>query len=225
MPNLAVDDYWKERKARNPGRNDGRRQSPNYFLAIQITEEEIIQKVKEIQDIILDKERNLSHAMIDIPTLHLTLGVYYLGDRASVLQAAESLNRFHDKLKVSDFAPPSFTVSTLGNFNHKVVFASFADDQGLKDLNTLARDVKKSLEDDGLFTTDDKFNPHITICKMSRDMPRLRRLGIKRIEPSHYEEKKYTYFGKQTAGGIQLCSMVEPRSESGYYHIEHEIKF
>ncbi|XP_056010585.1 A-kinase anchor protein 7-like isoform X6 [Ostrea edulis] len=140
-------------------------------------------------------------------------------------RAAESLNRFHDKLKVSDFAPPSFTVSTLGNFNHKVVFASFADDQGLKDLNTLARDVKKSLEDDGLFTTDDKFNPHITICKMSRDMPRLRRLGIKRIEPSHYEEKKYTYFGKQTAGGIQLCSMVEPRSESGYYHIEHEIKF
>lgn len=50
-------------------------------------------------------------------------------------------------------------------------------------------------------------------------------LGVRRIEPSHYEEKMSTHFGEQVVRGIQLCSMDKPKSDSGYYHVEHEIKF
>ncbi|XP_061164117.1 A-kinase anchor protein 7-like [Saccostrea echinata] len=200
-------------------------QSPNYFLAIQVTDIEIKQNVREIQNFILEKEKNLSHAMVEIESLHLTLGVYHLEDQERVAQAAKALDRFHSELKISDFTPPSLNVSDVGHFNHKVLFASVTEDKGLKDLNNLVKDVRKSLETNGFSTADNRYTPHITISKMSKNMPKLRKLGIKRIEPTHYEEKKTVYFGRQTVEGIQLCSMDEPKSESGYYHVEHEIKF
>ncbi|XP_062593892.1 A-kinase anchor protein 7-like [Saccostrea cucullata] len=240
---------------------------PNHFLAIQVTDKKIKQNVRELQNVILEKEKHLSHAMVKTERLHLTLGVYHLEDQERVAQAAEALDRFHSKLNISDFTPPSLNVSMVGHFNHQVLFASVTEDEGLDVFNNLVNYVKKSLETltgirriepthyeekkttyfgkqtaesiqlcsmtkpmtesgyyhtDGFVATDDRYTPHITIGKMST---KLRKLGIRRIEPTHYEEKKTTYFGKQTAESIQLCSMTKPMTESGYYHVEHEIRF
>lgn len=202
-----------------------KRESPNYFLAIQITEDEIKQNVREIQEIILAKEENLSTAMIGIDTLHLTLGVYYLEDGWSIIQIKRALDKFHSQLKAADFVPPRLNVSSLGHFNHKVLYASLEEDQGLEELNTLVNGVRTSLENDGVFTTDKRYTPHVTITKMSKDMHRLRKLGVSKINPSHYEEKRTAYFGQQVVKSIQLCAMDEPKNESGYYYVEHEIKF
>ncbi|XP_062610997.1 A-kinase anchor protein 7-like [Saccostrea cucullata] len=198
------------------------KQRPDHFLAIQVTDKQIKQNVRELQNVILEKEKHLSNAMVKTDSLHLTLGVYHLEDEERVAQAAEALDRFHSKLKISDFTPPCLNVSMVGHFRHQVLFASVARDDGLDVLNNLVKDVKKSLETDGFVATDDRYTPHITIGKMST---KLRKLGIRRIEPTHYEEKKTTYFGKQTAESIQLCSMTKPMTESGYYHVEHEIRF
>ncbi|XP_061164116.1 A-kinase anchor protein 7-like [Saccostrea echinata] len=214
-----------QEEQREKKRKKEKKPAPNYFLAVQVTEEEIKQNVREIQKVILEKEKNLSHAMVKTESLHLTLGVYHLEDQDRVAQAVEALDRFHSKLKISNFTPPSLNVSDVGHFKHKVLFASVTEDKGLEDLNTLVKDVRKSLETDGFSTADNRYTPHITISKMSKNMPKLRKLGIKRIEPTHYEEKKTVYFGRQTIESIQLCSMDEPKSESGYYHVEHEIKF
>lgn len=202
-----------------------KRESPNYFLAIQITEDEIKQNVREIQEIILAKEENLSTAMIGIDTLHLTLGVYYLEDGFSIIQIKRALDKFHSQLKAADFVPPCLKVSTLGHFNHKVLYASLEENQGLEELNTLVNGVRTSLENDGVYTADDRYTPHVTISKMSKDMYRLRKLGVSRIDPSHYQEKRTAYLGQQVVKSIQLCAMNVPKTESGYYYVEHEIMF
>uniref|UniRef100_K1RAB7 A-kinase anchor protein 7 isoform gamma n=1 Tax=Magallana gigas TaxID=29159 RepID=K1RAB7_MAGGI len=144
----------------------------------------IKRNVREIQEIILAKEENLSTAMIGIDTLHLTLGVYYLEDG-------------------------------FRHFNHKVLYASLEENQGLEELNTLVNGVRTSLENDGVFTADDRYTPHVTISKMSKDMNRLRKLGVSRIDPSHYQEKRTAYFGQQVVKSIQLCAMNVPKTESG----------
>ncbi|XP_078324381.1 A-kinase anchor protein 7-like isoform X3 [Crassostrea virginica] len=201
------------------------RQPPNYFLAIQITEEEIKQNIKMIQNILLEKEEKLSSAMVEVASLHLTLGVYYLEDGWDVLQITRALDKFHKQLMVAEFVPPRLTVSALGHFRHKVLFASLAENEGLEKLNSLVNDVRTFLKENDVFPTDERYTPHITITKMSKDTPKLRKLGVRRIEPSHYEEKMSTHFGEQVVRGIQLCSMDKPKSDSGYYHVEHEIKF
>ena len=50
-------------------------------------------------------------------------------------------------------------------------------------------------------------------------------VGIRKIEPSLYEELTDTTFGKQTVTGLQLCSMFLPKDAQGYYHVEQELQF
>ncbi|XP_061164118.1 A-kinase anchor protein 7-like [Saccostrea echinata] len=127
------------------------------------------------------------------------------------------MNRFQDKLR--NFSPLTLTVSTMGNFEDQVVYAAVTDNQRLNDL---VEDLRESFQRCGFLVTDERFNPHVTICKITA---RSRERGINRIEPSYYQEKTSAYFGQQDAKSIQLCSMAKPKSESGYYHVEHEIYF
>lgn len=194
------------------------RSNPNYFLAIQITNEEIKQNVRTIQEIVQARDRSLSTMMESIGTLHLTLGLYDFKDTDSVSRCKDALDRFHRRLMSENFVPPRLTVSKLGHFYNKVLFAALEDNEGLEDLKSLTDYVRGSLSRDGIWTTDDRFTPHVTICKIPRN-------STKTIDPSCYGGRGSTYFGRQTVESIQLCSMHKPKAASGYYHIEHEIRF
>lgn len=192
--------------------------NPNYFLAIQITNEEIKQNVRAIQKTVQARDRSLSSMMESVETLHLTLGLYYFKDARSVSRCKAALDRFHGQLRSENFVPPRLTVSKLGHFYNKVLFAALEDNEGLEDLKILKDDVRGSLSRDGIRTTDDRFSPHVTNCKIPRN-------SSKTIDPSCYDGMQSTYFGRQTIESIQLCSMQKPKTESGYYHIDHEIRF
>ncbi|XP_062593896.1 A-kinase anchor protein 7-like isoform X3 [Saccostrea cucullata] len=191
-------------------------QSPNYFLAIQVSDEKIKQNIQEVQSFMRAKNRNLSNTMESLDTLHITLGLYCL-ENEEVSEAKRALEGFQSSL--SNFSPLTFTVSTIGNFGDQVIFAAMTENQRLKNL---VEALRGSFQNRGLLVTDERFNPHVTICKITG---RSRDRGIYGINPSDYREKASTYFGKQHARSIQLCSMAKPRSESGYYHVEKEIYF
>lgn len=188
---------------------------PNYFLAIQITVEEIKRNVRAVQEAVVARDGSLSSTMEAIETLHLTLGLYYLKDGQSVLRCRAALDRFHGRLRAENFVPPRLTVRDLGNFCNKVLYAALEENQGLEDLKN---DVGKSLSRDGIRTTEDRFTPHVTLCKIPRNSSSI-------IDPASYGGLQFTYFGRQTVESIQLCSMQKPKTESGYYHIDQEIRF
>lgn len=190
----------------------------NYFLAIQITDKEIKQNIRTIQETIQARDGSLSSMMESIETRHLTLGLCDLKDKQTVSGCKAALDRFHEQLRSENYVPPRLTVLRLGHFNDKVLFAALEDNEGLQDLKILKDDVRGSLSRDGIRTTDDRFSPHVTICKIPRN-------SSKTIDPSCYDGMQSTYFGRQTIESIQLCSMQKPKTESGYYHIDHEIRF
>lgn len=190
----------------------------NYFLAIQITDKEIKQNIRTIQETIKARDGSLSSRMESIETLHLTLGLYYFDDARSVSKCKAALDRFQTRLRSENFVPPRLTVSKLGHFDDKVLFAALDDNEGLEDLKILTDNVRRSLSRDGIRTTDDRFSPHVTICKIPKR-------NSQTIDPSCYDGMQSTYFGRQTIESIQLCSMQKPKTESGYYHIDHEIRF
>ena len=47
--------------------------------------------------------------------------------------------------------------------------------------------------------------------------------GVKKVSPSLYERYSKRHFGVQTVMSLQLCSMMKPKDEAGYYHVEHAV--
>lgn len=47
-----------------------------------------------------------------------------------------ALDRFHGQLRSENFVPPRLTVSKLGHFYNKVLFAALEDNEGLEDLKS-----------------------------------------------------------------------------------------
>ncbi|XP_062593894.1 A-kinase anchor protein 7-like isoform X1 [Saccostrea cucullata] len=196
-------------------------QSPNYFLAIQVSDEKIKENVQEVQSFMKKKNMNLSYTMNNLDTLHITLGLYR-PENDEISEAKKALEEFQGSLNT--FSPLTFTVSTIESFqdqedpdDHDVVYAAVTDNQILKDL---VGALRKSFQKRDLFVTDKGFVSHVTICRITA---RSRERGITRIDPSYYREKASTDFGKQHAKSIQLCSMG--KQKSGYYHVEKEIYF
>nr|XP_033795070.1 A-kinase anchoring protein 7 isoform X5 [Geotrypetes seraphini] len=44
--------------------------------------------------------------------------------------------------------------------------------------------------------------------------------GLKKIDPSLYEDFKNHYFGDETVTNLDLCSMLKKKQPNGYYHCE-----
>ncbi|KAH0617806.1 hypothetical protein JD844_016409 [Phrynosoma platyrhinos] len=55
-----------------------RKDVPNYFVAIPITSEQILDKIEDVQELIFIKEPNLFKALIPVQTIHLTIIVAHL---------------------------------------------------------------------------------------------------------------------------------------------------
>lgn len=47
-----------------------------------------------------------------------------------------ALDRFHEQLRSENYVPPRLTVSRLGHFNDKVLFAALENNEGLEDLKS-----------------------------------------------------------------------------------------
>jgi len=77
-------------------------------------------------------------------------------------------------------------------------------------------EIVKTTFEEHLFPTEDKpFNPHLTIAKLSKDVP-----SIRSINPYLYQKYNDFTFGTEVVQGIELLAMSRlADEEDGYYKV------
>ncbi|XP_074655197.1 A-kinase anchor protein 7-like [Tubulanus polymorphus] len=200
---------------------------PNYFVALQVTNPRIHTALSDVQAQILAKCPEIKEAMVDIKTLHVTVMVLF------VEKSEESLNRLKTAMDNcqsridQELGGQSLeiTFKGLGNFKHNVLFASPVENENLLRLTKTAECIIAEFEAQNIHSTDGDrkdFKPHLTILKLSKSLAKLKKKGIKRIEPELYAEFVDADFGEDVFKSIQLCEMKRD-DETGYYRIAYEV--
>ncbi|KAK6188432.1 hypothetical protein SNE40_004607 [Patella caerulea] len=207
------DQEFKKTETKNQGKKRKRKEKmnaekvekiyPTHFIALQIKDEEIHEKVKDLQFKLLKRNAKYRKAVVSHEKLHVTLMVFHLIEE-NMDQAKLALNSAATEIIKMFRQPLHLTVQGLGHFNNKVLFAIGENQM----LNKIAEIVEESMASCGIFSTDtrSKFKPHVTVMKLSQD-PKLYRQGIRKIDPVIWEDYKDTKFGSDCITSLQICLM------------------
>ncbi|XP_073673018.1 A-kinase anchor protein 7 isoform X2 [Garra rufa] len=199
---------------------------PNYFVSVPITNPEIKQVVKDVQEVVLEKDSRLSRALIPVDTLHITLLVTHLSTQEQIDLAASTLSELESPLnallKGQRLILP---FCGIGHFKQEVAFVQITEGEHLTKLTLMAESVRQAFEEQGIASGDDKaFKPHLTFLKLSR-APKLRKQGVKKLDPALFSEFEGRVFGDECVCRLDLCSMLKKKSADGYYHREKSVSF
>ncbi|XP_028922625.1 uncharacterized protein LOC103171503 [Ornithorhynchus anatinus] len=209
----------KEKQSKKPTR-----ETPNYFVAIPIRNDQILNKIEDVQELIYTKDPELLKALIPVQTLHITLTVVHLGTDQDVQKAISALEQ--SKAKVDALLqgkPLNLTFRGIGQFNNQVIYVKMSGEEQ-QILSKIADVVESSFREMSVDITGGKdFKPHLTFLKLSK-APVLRRKGYRKISLDLYKEYEDSPFGTEILSQIDLCSMHKKKQESGYYHCECSIK-
>jgi len=195
---------------------------PNYFFAIRISNKDIHKKVHDIQTLVLAKNADFKPSFIPIPTLHLTLSVMTLKSKVEIEKAIDAMNVSLSEIQqvVENQIERNLIVEKLGNFNGQVVYLSVKDNDCLRNIvKEIASILQNNAIKMGVDIEKEKFNPHITIMKLSKCYHYMKKKGIKRIPFKLYESQKDLYFGEEIISEILLCSMEEKKGSDGFYKV------
>ncbi|XP_020650138.3 uncharacterized protein LOC110079420 isoform X1 [Pogona vitticeps] len=199
------------------------RYMPNYFVAIPITNDEILDNIEDVQELIFTKEPNLLRALIPVQTMHLTIIVVHLKTEDDMKRAVSALE--HSKAKVQTLLQGklfSMTFHGIGQFNNQVIYAKMSENE-LQMLSKIAEAVESSFVEMNVDITGSKnFRPHLTFLKLSK-IPALRRKGFRKIREELYKEYEDNHFGTEILSRLDLCAMHKKKQDSGYYHCECSI--
>ncbi|XP_066170335.1 uncharacterized protein [Sylvia atricapilla] len=114
------------------------REAPNYFVAIPITADQILDRIEDVQELIFSKEPDLSRALLPVQTMHLTIIVAHLGTEEEVKKAVLALKQ--SKTKVEDILQGkdlNLTFHGIGEFNNQVLYVKMLE-ENQKMLNRIA---------------------------------------------------------------------------------------
>ncbi|XP_023777047.1 zinc finger protein 853-like isoform X2 [Cyanistes caeruleus] len=197
------------------------RQAPNYFVAIPITDDKILDRIEDVQELIVSKEPDLSRALLPVQTMHLTIIVAHLGTeevKKAVLALKQSKAKVEDILQGKDL---NLTFHGIGEFNNQVLYVKMLEEDQ-KMLNRIAAVEECFIEMNLDISGSKDFKPHLTFLKLSK-ASRLRRRGFRKICTDLYKEYEDSHFGTEAVSRIDLCAMRKKKQESGYYYCECSI--
>ncbi|NXB09703.1 AKA7G protein, partial [Cnemophilus loriae] len=212
----------KEDVAQEPSKKRPR-ETPNYFVAIPITDDQILDRIEDVQELIFSKEPDLSRALLPIQTMHLTLLVVHLGTEEEVKKAVLALKQ--SKTKVEDILQGkdlNLTFHGIGEFSNQVLYVKMLEEDQKK-LSRIAEAVEECFTEMNLDISGTKdFKPHLTFLKLSK-APMLKKRGLRKIGTDLYKEYEDSHFGTEVFSRIDLCAMRKKKQESGYYYCECSI--
>ncbi|XP_035173809.1 zinc finger protein 853-like isoform X2 [Oxyura jamaicensis] len=184
------------------------RETPNYFVSIPITDDQILDRIEDVQELVFTKEPDLLRAFLPVQTMHLTIIVAHLATEEEVKKAVLALKQ--SKAKVEAILQGEDLIMTfhgIGQFNNQVIYVKMSE-ENQKMLSRIARSKD--------------FKPHLTFLKLSK-APRLKRRGFRKICSDLYKEYEDSFFGTEVFSQIDLCAMRKKKQESGYYYCECSI--
>ncbi|NXD80814.1 AKA7G protein, partial [Halcyon senegalensis] len=199
------------------------REAPNYFVAIPITDDQILDRIEDVQELIFTKEPDLLGALLPIQTMHLTIIVAHLGTEEEVKKAVLAMEESKAKVEaVLQGKGLNMTFHGIGQFNNQVIYVKMLEEDQ-KMLSKIAEAVEECFIAKNLDISGSKdFKPHLTFLKLSK-APRLKRRGFRKICADLYKEFEDSHFGTEAFSRIDLCAMRKKKQESGYYYCECSI--
>ncbi|XP_077208966.1 A-kinase anchoring protein 7 isoform X2 [Paroedura picta] len=197
---------------------------PNYFISLPITNPKIMRDIKALQDSIIKKDCRLSKAMIRYGSFHVTLLVIYLSSEEAIDKAIGAFLESKDLIEeLLQEKPLDLSFQGIDHFRNQVLFVKLGESDHEATLIKIAEIVKKIFKEKGILTGDETtLKPHLTFMKLSKS-PKLRKQGVKRIDPALYENFSSHYFGDELLNRLDLCSMIKKKQANGYYHCESSI--
>ncbi|NXJ33388.1 AKA7G protein, partial [Ciconia maguari] len=199
------------------------RETPNYFVSIPITDDQILDRIEDVQELIFTKEPDLLRALLPVQTMHLTIIVAHLGTEEEVKKAVLALKQSKTKVEaILQGKGLNMTFHGIGQFNNQVIYVKMSEEDQ-KMLSRIAEAVEECFNEMNLDISGSKdFKPHLTFLKLSK-APRLKRRGFRKICSDLYKEYEDSYFGTEVFSQIDLCAMRKKKQESGYYYCECSI--
>lgn len=224
----GVSEEDKEKGATiDDGHKKKQKRLPNYFLALKVDSTTIADNVKRFQESVIDKEPAFKNVMIAVPTLHLTLMVMRLDNDMDIDNAKQALQSLKDK-SGDLFTKWSKYISFTGidTFRNKVIFIGIDHEKQKESISVIQEIVRCAHEcfsTSGVELTEDKskgeFTPHVTVMKMSKNVYKMKKKGIKIVDEKYYEDFVGFEFGQQQFSNILLCSMLDKKDENGFYQV------
>ncbi|NXN71633.1 AKA7G protein, partial [Himantopus himantopus] len=199
------------------------REPPNYFVSIPITDDQILDRIEDVQELIFTKEPDLLRALLPVQTMHLTIIVAHLGTEEEVKRAVCALKQSKTKVEaILQGKDLNMTFHGIGQFNNQVIYVKMLEEDQ-KMLSRIAEAVEECFTEMNLDISGSKdFKPHLTFLKLSK-APRLKKRGFRKICLDLYKEYEDSYFGTEVFRQIDLCAMRKKKQESGYYYCECSI--
>ncbi|EDV25697.1 uncharacterized protein TRIADDRAFT_56071 [Trichoplax adhaerens] len=226
-PNVSAEHGDKTSKRRK--RKKAKREQPNYFISLRLYNRNIRQELSKIQGEMIAQDERLKFAAVSPAKIHITLFVMALNTDEEITKAEVALKSVEMELQeyVSQREQSSsISIESISHFNQGVVFAQVKDDVGFDMLKTIRAKVHKLFLEKNLANCDSKpFKPHVTIFKLSKNPKKLKKLGIAKLDPKTYESWKDHHFGIEKMRGLQLCSMLLPPENDGFYRCISTIDF
>ncbi|XP_035696177.1 leukocyte receptor cluster member 9-like [Branchiostoma floridae] len=192
---------------------------PNFFVAVRITDPDILRVAKHFRTCIFERSPVLDAALAQVEKLHVTLCTLRINNQDELDAARRVLRDL--KRESARLLPPSLVLKFRGveTFNNRVVYAAPEDSPAFR---ALAARVKSLLSDAGLNMagSHEEYNPHLTLLNLSRSMCRemvsCGALSSEGVDPALYDQFLDRDFGAQAVEELHLCSMGSTRHD-GFY--------
>lgn len=196
-----------------------RKKSPNYFIAIRVSNPSIHSAFKVIQDSIIAKEPLLQPALIPLSTLHITLLVMHL-EKDQLPKAIEVLHECQNCINQIVEDKNTMTFEGLDHFRNEVVFGKLIHEGEIAVLQQAADVIRNGYKACGLeLDLDDKpFKPHLTLMKLSKIPFKKKKKKLRKIPEDVYSSWIDCELGVQHFTEVLLCSMIDKKQEDGFYH-------
>ncbi|GAB1598563.1 uncharacterized protein LOC115212386 [Argonauta hians] len=186
---------------------------PNFFVALRITDEEILKKVVWMQEEILQNEPKYFECLVPPVCLHVTLCMLRLDHTHQIADATTLLKNIHSELSETIAGSEPIKIRNVSHFSNRVVYGCIEIPE---QLTHLVQKLKcYFLENNFLLDTDSPFTPHMTLMKLTRQVSNM--IGSNQFNPSIYEQYINCDFGVQIVDNLYLCSTEKTRQEDGFY--------
>ncbi|OQR87908.1 hypothetical protein ACHHYP_07963 [Achlya hypogyna] len=186
---------------------------PNAFLSIRITDAGVVELCRQVQTAVITADSRLAASAIPAVRFHCTLVLMRLLSLRDLWVVERVLAECQGLLHATFPAGAGLRIAGVGAFGNRLVYADVAPHAGLA---ALVAALKSRLAAAGILLVGnrDPYVPHVTLCKLSRELSRT----VATIDKGSFAAFATVPFGEQPVAGMELCAMgAQLPTADGFY--------
>ena len=203
----------------------------SHFLCIKVANENLKNRVRKVQDAVVNEELILNNCKMPSELLHVTLAMVKCKTHNSIIEITNFLEEIKPKLcemlgdiSNSDEIETQRVIKAQGlsTFGARVLYTKLDVPSSFFEVVEMIREKIENIED-ACITNNFDFVPHMTLMKVNRFVARERK--SKYINSCLYNDYLNELFGAIIFDNIHFCSIEDNRGLDGFYVTIKNIEF